>query len=54
MTKSTAYQEGEAAYAKWYRDIRRGYLQPQSFPYVKGTQDFEDWHEGYNDAAAYG
>ena len=49
--KSKAYKEGEAAYAKWWRDMRRGYLQPQVCPYERGTDDFESWHEGYNDAA---
>ena len=51
MAKSKAYKEGEAAYKKWWRDMRRGYPQPQVCPYGRGTQDFEDWHEGYNDAA---
>jgi len=49
--KTKAYREGQAAYAKWWRDMRRGYIQYQECPYERGTQDFEDWHEGYNDAA---
>jgi len=51
MAKSKAYKAGEAAYTKWVGDILMGYLQPQICPYERGTQDFEDWHEGYNDAA---
>ena len=52
--KSIVYQEGVAAYVKWWRDMRRGYIQEQKCPYERGCQDSENWHEGYNDAAEEG
>jgi len=52
MTKSAAYQKGAAAYRAWLLKVHNGHIKKTpKCPYERGTQEYEDWHEGYNDAA---
>jgi len=52
MTKSAAYNRGSAAYLSWEKLLREGrIINTPACPYKRGTQEYEDWHEGYNDTA---
>jgi len=52
MTKSAAYQKGAVAYRAWLLKVHNGHIKKTpKCPYERSTQEYEDWHEGYNDAA---
>jgi len=44
---SIAHEEGSAAHNQWWAANNKGY----QCPYEEGTTEYEDWYDGWGDAA---